>query len=81
MMKIFQTENYPHALFLMVAASQKDYRGCDIPATIRNHPHYGKVKIFSGYKYGNNIEFRWSLSNDCGETDSKQNLLSKFGVI
>ena len=80
-MKVLQSANYPYALFLMVEANQTDYRGENIPAKVRNHPKYGEVKIFSGYRYGSSLEFRWSLDDDCGQTDSKQNLLSEFGVI
>ena len=72
--------NYPHATFMMIPAHMKDYRGMNIPAQKRNHPKYGEVKIFSGYQYGNNLEFRWSLDQDCGETDSRGNLLERFGI-
>ena len=72
--------NYPYATFMMIPAEQKDYRGMDIPAMVRQHPKHGNVKIFSGYQYGNNLEFRWSLDQDCGETDSMSNLLERFGI-
>ena len=78
---VLETLNYPRADFMMIPANMKDYRGMDIPAEVRNHPVHGKVKIFSGYRYGDNLEFRWSLWQDIGETDSTANILKRFGIV
>ena len=77
---ILNKVNYPHATFIMTPANQKDLKGNDIPATVRNHFKHGDVKIFSGYHYSNNLEFRWSLSQDLDETDSEENILKRFGI-
>ena len=77
---VLDKATYPHATFMMIPAHMRDFRGMDIPAMVRQHPKHGDVKIFSGYQYGNNLEFRWSLDQDCGETDSMSNLLERFGI-
>ena len=77
---VLDKASYPYATFMMIPAHMRDFRGMEIPAMVRQHPKHGDVKIFSGYQYGNNLEFRWSLDQDCGETDSMSNLLDRFGI-
>ena len=78
---VLETLNYPRADFMMIPSYIKDYRGMDIPAQVRSHPVHGEVKIFSGRRYGNNLEFLWSLWEDIGQTDSEANILKRFGII
>ena len=77
---VLKTLSYRYADFMMVSAGVKDYCGVDIPAEVRVHPEHGEVKIFSGYRYGDNLEFRWSLNEDMEETDSIENILGGFGI-
>ena len=71
--------NTQYATFYMVKADQKDLYGKDIQAKVRNHKTHGKVKIFSGYFYGQ-FEWRWSLDMDMDQSAPKQEILSHFGV-
>lgn len=68
-----------YADFYLVPADTKDIHGREIPAKEREHPIYGKTKVFSGYFYSGNYEFRWSLEEDREESASKTAILTGLG--
>ena len=79
--KALKTLCYKHADFYMVSENTLDIDNNEIIAEVRKHPVCGNVKVFSGYHYSDQFEFRWSLNSDMEETDTKENILKRMELL
>ena len=68
-----------YADFYLIPTDTKDIHGREIEAKERKHPIHGKTKVFSGYFYSGNYEYRWSLEDDRGESAPKDQILKALG--